>query len=262
MDIYRRVQYGIAAGTATSVLTAPIDRAKILQQVSEKRVGLYQCLRSIYRNDGLKGYYRGLSGNIIAQSSFYGSFFPVYHLAKVELKNHIDNDAVVHGASSLIATTGASFVSNPAQVVKVRHQTAISGFNSEIPKIYTVARNICRDEGFMALYKGYGLTQMKNSSLAIQLPIYEYLRSEDYHPFLSGTIARTAASSVSYPLDTLRTIRRDDRLFRTYLRMIREIYAKEGLIGFYRGYMAHLIKSVPGAALVFCMYDYFTYDDL
>lgn len=76
--------------------------------------------------------------------------------------------------------------------------------------------------------------------------------------FVSGAIAGTAATTVTYPLDLLRTrfaAQGTERVYEGLLASVREITRNEGSTGFYRGLSAGVGQIVPYMGLFFALYE-------
>lgn len=75
--------------------------------------------------------------------------------------------------------------------------------------------------------------------------------------FVSGASAGICATTVTYPLDLLRTrfaAQGPDRIYTSILRSIQQIHAREGAKGFFRGIGAGISQVVPYMGLFFAIY--------
>ena len=76
--------------------------------------------------------------------------------------------------------------------------------------------------------------------------------------FASGAVAGAAATTLTYPLDLLRTrfaAQGSDRVYASLRSSIRDIARDEGLIGFFQGLGAGIRKVVPYMGLFFSAYE-------
>jgi solute carrier family 25 thiamine pyrophosphate transporter 19 len=89
-------------------------------------------------------------------------------------------------------------------------------------------------------------------------------QSLPYHPppsacsFISGALAGTVSTTCTYPLDLLRTrfaAQGPQRVYSSLLGGIKQIHAKEGSKGFYRGLAAANVQIVPYMGLFFTCYE-------
>lgn len=76
--------------------------------------------------------------------------------------------------------------------------------------------------------------------------------------WISGTAAGMTATTVSYPLDLLRTrfaAQGNDRVYQSFFRAFGEIHRAEGLRGFFRGIAPTLLNAGPGMGIYFLTYE-------
>lgn len=76
--------------------------------------------------------------------------------------------------------------------------------------------------------------------------------------FVSGAVAGTAATTVTYPFDLLRTrfaAQGTERVYDGILASLREITRTEGYKGFFRGLSAAISQIVPSMGLFFAFYE-------
>ena len=137
---------------------------------------------------------------------------------------------------------------------------------------FSTLRAIVRQEGIRALWKGnipaevlyvaYGGIQFTayrsiTQAQAVLLPTRPPPWAES---FISGAGAGAAATTVTYPLDLLRTrfaAQGTDRIYSGLIGSIREISRKEGPSGFFRGLSAAIGQIVPYMGLFFMSYEFF-----
>lgn len=83
---------GAGAGLVSSIATCPLDVLKTtLQAQSTKRgapgyEGVTKTILRIYRQSGLRGFYRGLGPTIAGYLPTWGIYFTVYDFIKDELR--------------------------------------------------------------------------------------------------------------------------------------------------------------------------------
>jgi solute carrier family 25 phosphate transporter 23/24/25/41 len=100
---------------------------------------------------------------------------------------------------------------------------------------------------------------------ALNFASYDLLKSQFYASggqqsassnLVLGGLAGTAAASACYPLDTVR--RRMQMRGRTYDSLfdaLRTILRTEGVLGFYKGWLANTLKVAPMSAIRFVSYE-------
>ncbi|RUS12706.1 mitochondrial carrier domain-containing protein [Endogone sp. FLAS-F59071] len=132
-------------------------------------------------------------------------------------------------------------------------------------------RLIVREEGITGLWKGnlsaeylyltYGAAQF-----------YAYYKVEDFicdldsqnhlpptfRALLSGALAGSFATALTYPFDLLRTrfaVQGEERMYSGILQAFQSIYTEEGVPGFYRGVVPSVVQIMPYMGLMFGSFD-------
>ncbi|KAL5121360.1 mitochondrial thiamine pyrophosphate transporter [Pleosporales sp. CAS-2024a] len=186
--------------------------------------------------------------------------------------------AAVAGA---VAGLVSRFVIAPLDVVKIRLQLQIHslsepascrGLSGPVYKgtLRTLAR-IGRDEGLAALWKGnipaellyltYGAVQFSAYATvahALDTLPPPYTLPPAANSFVSGAAAGAAATTVTYPLDLLRTrfaAQGNDRVYPSIVASLQSIAQHEGPAGFFRGLGAGVSQIVPYMGLFFASYE-------
>lgn len=84
-------------------------------------------------------------------------------------------------------------------------------------------------------------------------PISSHVQS-----FSSGAFAGALATTITYPLDLLRTrfaAQGPQRVYHSFVYSLNHIYSTEGLPGFFRGLPTSIVQIVPYVGLFFSMYE-------
>ena len=80
------------------------------------------------------------------------------------------------------------------------------------------------------------------------------------HPFIAGALAGATATTVTYPLDLLRTrfaAQATDKIYESLRAGVRDIAHQEGPFGFFRGLSPAVVQIVPYMGLFFSVYEVF-----
>ncbi|KAI9016758.1 mitochondrial deoxynucleotide carrier [Hyaloraphidium curvatum] len=167
------------------------------------------------------------------------------------------------------ATSGvvARFFIAPIDVVKIRLQVGTTA--GPAPKyrgLISTAKTIVAEEGMTALWKGNWSAELLylgygGSQFFFYDVVHRALR-EKLTPgaanFCSGAVAGAAATTLTYPLDLLRTrfaLQGTTVVYRSLWQAVRSIYATEnGVVGFYRGLGPALLQIVPYMGIMFQTY--------
>jgi len=154
---------GAMAGATEMFVNCPFEVVKVRMQAPEAK-GLYtstmHCASTLIKEEGFKGLYRGGETQLWRNAVWNGVYFGIIDTMKYMFpapKNtthtqHMLYDVGIGALSGGIATT----FNTPFDVVKSRMQNQKKGgtlkYNWAMPSLVTVLR----EEGFRALYKGYG----------------------------------------------------------------------------------------------------------
>jgi len=159
---YTNTQYFLAgafSGIFTTSIMAPGERIKCLLQIQQSSTtkvynGPVDCAVKLYKQGGIRSIYRGSVATMMRDVPASGLYFLTYEV----LKNYIsDNGKKEIGILGTILAGGSAGIANwligmPADVLKSRLQTAAEG---KYPNgLRDVARDLFRNEGPLALYKG------------------------------------------------------------------------------------------------------------
>ena len=256
----------IASGVSaiiTKSSVAPLERIKILKQTqsyySQSNYGsLFHSCRFIYKNEKLRGFYRGHYSNMLRIFPAYLIKFPANEFYKQLYK--VDEQ---HPIRLLLAgiSAGSTQVSMtyPLDIIRTR-MTLDKYMTTNYNSYYKCARNILKREGIWAFYKGYPITGMTYPMyVGLQFFIYEWLKTD--FSYFAGAIAGMTAQTLMYPGDILKRhlqingIDNTGNKYNGLIDCICKIYNKYGFRGFYTGYGVNLIKAVPETMIQFAVYD-------
>ena len=80
---------GIAGGLSSTTMFYPLELVKTRMQVAESSLTPYSSLttaiKTILREEGLRGFYKGLLPAIIAATGSWGGYFYFYESAKIRI---------------------------------------------------------------------------------------------------------------------------------------------------------------------------------
>ncbi|ETV90556.1 hypothetical protein H310_14681 [Aphanomyces invadans] len=168
---------GVMAEALSCVFWVPIDVIKERMQVQRKTGGgvfyknAVDAWRTIARTEGVRGLYRGYGATLWSFGPFSAFFFLFYEKNKAVAEAVHGTDDVPFAsllACSVTASAGASIVTNPLDLVKLRmqiermqqHPTAATYQNT-----FQALQRVARKEGFVGLWKGVG------ARVAFQAPL-------------------------------------------------------------------------------------------
>ena len=152
---------GLAAGTVQVTITSPYEMIKTNLQMENKI-----NYRELFN---FRKLYTGASACYLRDIPFSGIYFPVYWY----LKNKQELNPFVAGT---LAGAPAAFLCTPADVIKTRMQTFRKENTNKQPKMLGTARDILKNEGWTAFFKGGGWRVFRSSpQFGITLLSFELL---------------------------------------------------------------------------------------
>ncbi|KAJ7702299.1 mitochondrial carrier [Mycena rosella] len=168
------IGYGIVAGIASKIFEHPFDLTKVRLQsqvldAEARFTGPIDCLNKTWRNEGIRGLYRGLPAPIVGAMAENASLFLSYR----ELQDLIKrvNHQPIEDASSMpqiaLAAAGAgaitSFLLTPIELVKCKMQVQMlvspalssSASPQPLPGPLAVLMSVIRNTGIRGLWLGH-----------------------------------------------------------------------------------------------------------
>lgn len=283
---------GAVAGTVAAVVMCPLEVLKVRMQAASQAQQAQQAvrqgwrnsmnivghLRSMLRNEGIAGLWRGVGVHVAGVAPARSLYFGVYDHARNVLAANGINSSLVHMSAASAAGMCTSTLLSPLWVIKTRLQIQTSkdvvleggarvvNYNGA----FDAMRRIVAEEGYRAFYKGLSATYLGVTEGAIQFMMYQEAKSAarrrdisltSFTLFSMAAGAKLVATTLTYPHEVVRTRLRDRQMLLapggpkyTGLRQcFRRIVAEEGVAGLYSGLGPHLVRVVPNAALIFLL---------
>ncbi|RXK41984.1 solute carrier family 25 (mitochondrial folate transporter), member 32 [Tremella mesenterica] len=229
---------GAGAGLVSSFVTCPLDviktrlQAQHLSRDAAEYEGVRETVKRIWRQAGLRGFYRGLGPTLGGYLPTWGIYFTVYDMVKDRLGGWAEDHEMevgtwVHVIAAMSAGATGTIMTNPLWVVKTRFMAqavlppSAARYRNTLDAVVTIRRT----EGLGAFYKGLLPSLLGISHVAVQFPLYEAAKSyadshsnrndltsnPDYSNLPASTIlacsafSKMVASLVTYPHEVLRT---------------------------------------------------------
>ncbi|XP_034694970.1 mitochondrial substrate carrier family protein B-like [Vitis riparia] len=279
---------GGVAGAFSKTCTAPLARLTILFQVQGmqsdvatlSKASIWHEASRIVHEEGFRAFWKGNLVTIVHRLPYSSVNFYAYERYKSFLqsisgieshKGNVSADMSVHFVSGGLAGITAASATYPLDLVRTR--LAAQRNTIYYRGIGHALHTICREEGFLGLYKGIGATLLGvGPSIAISFSVYEALRSS-WHAqrpsdstimvsLACGSLSGIASSTVTFPIDLVRRrmqlegVAGRARVYKTGLfGTFGHIIRSEGLRGLYRGILPEYYKVVPGVGIAFMTYE-------
>lgn len=256
---------GAFAGAIAKTAIAPLDRTKIIFQVSSNRFSAKEAFRLLYRTyvkDGLLSLWRGNSATMVRVIPYAAIQFYSHEQYKRQLGGYYGYQGKALPpfprflAGSLAGTT-ATMLTYPLDMVRARMAVTAKEMYSNILHVFM---RISQEEGLKTLYRGFtptivgvipyaGITFFTYETLK-KLHAEKTKRSQPYpHERLAfGACAGLIGQSASYPLDVVRRRMQAAGVTGsscgTILGTMREIVTHEGVVrGLYKGLSMNWVKG-------------------
>ncbi|CAJ1072082.1 mitochondrial coenzyme A transporter SLC25A42 isoform X1 [Xyrichtys novacula] len=268
---------GALAGAVAKTAVAPLDRTKIIFQVSSARFSVKEALKLIYRTylkDGFFSLWRGNSATMVRVIPYAAIQFCAHEQYKGLLGGYYGFQGKAlppfprFCAGSMAGAT-AAMLTYPLDMVRARMAVTPKEMYSNILHVFV---RISREEGLKTLYRGFTPTMMGVVPYAgLSFFTYETLKKlhaehsgrpqpYSYERLAFGACAGLISQSASYPLDVVRrrmqTAGVTGHTYGTILGTMREIVSEEGMIrGLFKGLSMNWIKGPMAVGISFTTFD-------
>ncbi|XP_058109402.1 uncharacterized protein LOC131252743 [Magnolia sinica] len=160
-DLCVRLIGGGLSGITAASITYPLDLVRT-RLAAQRNVmyyrGISHALRTICRDEGIKGLYKGLGATLLGVGPSIAISFSVYETLRSSWQMQRPHDSTVLvslacGSLSGVASSTATF---PLDLVRRRMQLEGVGGRARVYKsgLFGTFRHIIRTEGFRGLYRG------------------------------------------------------------------------------------------------------------
>jgi solute carrier family 25 (mitochondrial carnitine/acylcarnitine transporter), member 20/29 len=258
---------GWAGGTGLLLVGHPFDTVKVLLQSAEpgKYASTADCVKRLYKADGLAGFYRGVQAPLAGVGAVFASYFLAYAAAerairaqkgyKPEQELTMAEIMICGGATGVVG----SLILAPAELLKTHQQLALQ--RKEDPSFGATVKRVYARGGLPALTQGFGATLARDvpGSMA-WFGAYEAVKSaiskDPKNPgvgeaLIAGGCGGTAMWTFALPLDAIKTRVQGAQTKMTFGGAFKEIMATNGIAGFYRGFGPALARAFPANAACF-----------
>ncbi|KAF8140397.1 hypothetical protein EV363DRAFT_1393305 [Boletus edulis] len=154
---------GFLSAVPTTLITAPVERAKVILQVqgqgtsSTQYKGVFDVMRHLYKEGGMRSIFRGTGATLVRDGPGSAAYFATYEVTKKALMPAGSSASDLNLGAIIFAggTAGVAMWSLviPPDVLKSRLQSAPSGTYSGL---FDCLRKTIAQDGVAALWKGFG----------------------------------------------------------------------------------------------------------
>lgn len=233
---------GLFGGTIGVLTSHGFDTLRVVHQSDKKGCNIGQCAVDIWKKNGIRGFYRGVTPMIAAVSVekciVFGSYENIRRMLLGRFKNKYHTTFVSGVLAGLLCTPSVAAF----EKMKVLLQ------NGKAAQKTNIFRGLSAT--FFREVPGYG----------IYFTTYEYLKDKTpnmqlYHTPLYGAICGAASWVVIYPSDPVKTIMQNEN--KGLVQAAKQVFSLYGLRGFYRGYTLGIFRAMPLHGGVFLGYEFF-----
>lgn len=285
---YEHMVAGISGGVTSTLILHPLDLIKIRFAVNDGRTttapqyrGLTSAFITIFRQEGFRGLYKGVTPNVWGSGSAWGFYFMFYNSIKTWIQGG-NATQPLGPAWHMVAAAEAGILTlvmtNPIWVVKTRlclqydgmpvknSQSKYGGMFDGLVKIY-------RNEGVKGLYRGFVPGMFGVSHGALQFMTYEEMKNK-YNEYRNvpintklatgeylvfAAISKLIAAAATYPYQVIRARLQDqNHSYKGSWDCIKQTWRYERMPGFYKGVIPYLVHVTPNICLVMIIYEKFT----
>ncbi|GHJ88843.1 hypothetical protein NliqN6_5245 [Naganishia liquefaciens] len=223
---------GALGGVASNTLVYPLDTVKTRIQASQdeapglskqQKTTVLNLILRIWRREGLTGFFKGFSANMINTFSMQFAYFFFHSWLRDWTLKRLSRNApkpVIQLSTSLelilgaLAGAFAQIFTIPVAVIATRQQLHVSEDGAAAPGLFETAREIIAEHGLTGLWMGlkpglvltvnpaitYGVFErVKGILVATQVAAGAEARLTPGRSFAIGVLSKTLATVVTYP---------------------------------------------------------------
>ncbi|XP_023935346.1 mitochondrial basic amino acids transporter-like [Bicyclus anynana] len=195
---------GCIGGCAGIIAGHPLDTLKV--HVQSGRGSALECTKALLKGGTLSTAYRGIGAPLGGIAAINAMVFGAYGNTRRALSN--SNSLSSHALAGGVAGLLQSFACAPVELIKTRQQLAKP--SEGLPSgAWAGARHILRSGGFRALFRGLGITMLRDTpAFAIYFTSYEAMTRGDLSVvkvFTAGGVAGTLSWVLLYPVDVVKS---------------------------------------------------------
>ncbi|NXO23693.1 S2548 protein, partial [Cisticola juncidis] len=276
-------------GVASVVVGHPLDTVKTRLQAGQGYGNTLKCVLTVYRNESLAGFFKGMSFPLASIGVYSSVVFGVFSNTQRLLSQlrHGDPCAAPSLADMALASVVAGVISvgigTPVELVKIRLQMqtqpstkANIKLNSPVPRspVYRGSihcfRTILQKEGIAGVYRGNVAMLLRDvpGYCAFFIPytwFCDWITPEGnispnaFSIWMAGGVAGAVSWAVSTPMDVVKSRLQADGVYlnryKGVLDCMLQSYKNEGLKVFLRGLLVNTVRGFPSSAAMFLVYE-------
>lgn len=265
---------GAIAGATSKTAVAPLDRVKILLQVQGVEAmregrrptgGVVQAVQGVYKSGGVRAFWKGNLPQMMRVVPYAALQLVSYDLYRELFRAGGGSEGEIGMAGQLAAgcCSGmtATALTFPLDVLRLRmvvNDPSISGKG-----VLAVTKGILATEGPRAFTRGLAPALIGiGPFMAVNFALYEIFKkampenAPSWMGFFPGFASSLIGSMCFYPMDTVRRqIQMANSPVSDMFSGLGGIYAREGVLGMYKGFLPNAMKSAPSNSVKLWTFD-------
>ncbi|XP_075065963.1 solute carrier family 25 member 48 [Mixophyes fleayi] len=283
---------GCLGGAASVIVGHPLDTVKARLQVGQGYGNTFNCILTIYKNENVAGFFKGMSFPLASIAVYNSVVFGVFSNAQRFIRQHRKKsqnhppDLIDLTFASMLAGCVSVGIGGPVDLVKIKLQMQTLSATSDgtlLNKRTSMFHDqttykgpihcvncILRKEGFTGMYRGAGAMLLRDiPGYCLYFIPYTYLcqwLTLDHHTtpsafsvWLAGGIAGAVSWGTATPMDVVKSRLQADSLckrkYKGVTDCISQSYCNEGIQVFFRGITVNTVRGFPMSAAMFLTYE-------
>lgn len=157
------------------------------------------ALQTIFKTEGMKGLYRGLTPTILSNAPFSAFYYLFYTRLQTRLQENDLSPMITNLSSSTIAAIGATLLTQPADVVRTRMQLNLVNSQTRATSLQ-VMQGIVNTQGMYGLLVGAAPRMLKRTlQTALVWTLYEEISPRIHLAMMAMQGALSQGVSVENP---------------------------------------------------------------
>ena len=273
---------GAISGVFSTVFSLPFQvistnmKLLNLSKKDSEKIKTLEMIKSIYKKEGFKGFYRGFLPNLIKITLSDAIFFRTLETSQYILKYKLHaNEFLTHSLSSSLSMLTNCIIINPLLVISTRNEKL--GFN-KYKNLIDGFNQIYKNEGLKAFSKGLKpliIKEVPSKTLfyilyQYTMKIFEKNKKKNFYFLnkfsspLSAIISGIITTMIDNPFDYIRTMAQYKGVNKKYDESdiknnqiwynIKKIFKEEGIYGLEKGVVPRLYRKVISGTITVSVY--------
>lgn len=172
---------GGMAGVCSTVFVYPLDFARTRMGIDVGRTGttqfngLWHCLSSIFKSDGIRGIYQGVGISLFSIFCYRGMYFGLWDTVKSWDTDYAKRSFGYKFLVAQIITTGSETINYPLDTVRRRLMMNAGRTEKIYNNSWDCIKKIYSQEGAVGFYKGCMSNAIRSVSSSLVLVLYDEL---------------------------------------------------------------------------------------